>query len=208
MRRAIQHRQESLNTLAERYDINPKTVAKWTKRTYVHDAPMGPTQPRSTALTPEQEARCVAFRRHTLLPLADGRYALQSSIPCLTRSSLHRCFRRHGISRLPEVDGDMPAKQKFKKYPLGYFHLDIAEVPTEEGRLYLLVAIDRASTLAFAERHEKATRRLAANFLRALIAAVPDTLHPVVTDNGTQFTALAHFRTGAEKQQEAQPPEG
>src|SRR5919108_6378714 len=207
VRRAIQHSQESLNKRAERYAINPQTVAKWKRREYVHDAPMGPKEPRSTGLTKAQEALCVAFRRPTLLPLDDCLYALQDSISHLTRSALHRCFQRHGISRLPEVDGDMPAKQKFKKYPLGYFHLDIAEVPTEEGRLYLLVAIDRASTLAFAERHATATRRLAATCLRALIAAVPDTLHPVVTDNGTQFTALAHFRTGAEKQQEAQHPE-
>ena len=81
VRRAIQHSQESMKTLAERYAINPKTVAKWRKRTYVHDAPMGPTQPCSTALTREQEAICVAFRRHTLLPLDDCLYALQSGIP-------------------------------------------------------------------------------------------------------------------------------
>jgi hypothetical protein len=97
--------------------------------------------------------------------------------PRLTRSSLHRCFQRHGISRLPEVDGDIPTKKKFRKYPPGYFHIDIAEVHTEEGRLYLFVAIDRASKFAFAELHEKAKRPIAANFLRALIAAVPYTIH-------------------------------
>lgn len=41
-RRAIQQSQESLNQLAARYGINPKTVAKWKKRTHVTDAPMGP----------------------------------------------------------------------------------------------------------------------------------------------------------------------
>jgi transposase InsO family protein len=121
---------------------------------------------------------------------------------------LHRCFQRHGISRLPEVDGVLPAKKKFKKYPLGYFPIDIAEVQTEEGRLYLFVAIDRASKFAVAELHEKATRRIAANFLRALIAAVPYKIHTVLTDHGTPFTELAHFRKGAEQQQEAQHPEG
>jgi transposase InsO family protein len=208
VRRAIQHRQESLKKLAERYALNPKTVAKWKKRADVHDAPMGPTQPRSTVLTPGQEAMCVAFRRHTLLPLDDCLYALQSSIPSLTRSSRHRCFQRHGISRLPEVDGDRPPKKKFKKYPLGYFHLDIAELQTEAGRLYLFVAIDRASKFAVAELHEKATRRIAANFLRALIAAVPYTIHTVLTDNGTQFTELGHFRKGADQQDDVQHPEG
>jgi len=29
-------------------------------------------------------------------------------------------------------------KKKFKQYPTGYFHIDIAEVRTEEGKLYLL----------------------------------------------------------------------
>ncbi|SDZ17369.1 hypothetical protein SAMN05421755_11521, partial [Nitrosomonas sp. Nm33] len=140
-RRAIQHSQESLNVLAERHGINPKTVAKWKKRDFVHDAPMGPKEPASTVLTKEQEAMCVAFRRHTLLPLDDCLYALQSTIPHLSRSSLHRCYQRHGISRLPDVDGDKPAKKKFKKYPIGYFHIDIAEVRTEEGKLYLFVAI-------------------------------------------------------------------
>ena len=68
-------------------------------------------------------------------------YALQPTIPHLTRSSLHRCLQRHDISRLPEVDGDKPAKKKFKAYALGYFHVDIAEVQTAEGKLYLFVAI-------------------------------------------------------------------
>jgi hypothetical protein len=35
VRRAIQHSQESLRMLAERYGINQKTVAKWKKRTSV-----------------------------------------------------------------------------------------------------------------------------------------------------------------------------
>ena len=33
VRRAIQHSQESLRALAERYGINQKTVAKWKKHT-------------------------------------------------------------------------------------------------------------------------------------------------------------------------------
>jgi hypothetical protein len=53
-------------------------------------------------------------RRHTLLPLDDCLYALQAGIPYLTRSSLHRCLVRHGISRLPDVDGEKPARKKPK----------------------------------------------------------------------------------------------
>jgi hypothetical protein len=65
---------------------------------------MGPNAPCSTVLAAEEEAVAVAFRKHTLLPLDDRLYALQATIPHLTRSALHRPLQqRHGISRLPEV---------------------------------------------------------------------------------------------------------
>jgi len=75
---------------------------------------MGPKNIQSTVLTAEEEAAIVAFRKYTLLPLDDCLYSLQASIPHLTRSSLHRCLQRHGISRLLEVKGDKPDKKKFK----------------------------------------------------------------------------------------------
>jgi len=115
----------------------------------------------------------VAFRKHTLLALDDCLYAHQATIPHLTRSSLHRCLQRHSISRLPDAEDGKGIKRKLKSYPIGYFHIDIAEVRTAEGRLYLLVAIDRTSKFAYTELHEKATRRVAADFLQNLIKAVP-----------------------------------
>ena len=191
IRRAIQNSEESLRTLSKRYGINQKTVAKWKKRTSLIDLPTGPKDPHSTTLSLEEEAVIVAFRRHTLLPLDDCLYALQPTISHLTRSSLHRCLQRHGISRLPEVGGDKEPKKKFKSYPIGYFHIDIAEVQTAEGKLYLFVAIDRTSKFAFAELYTKAGKMNAAQFLRNLIAAVPYTIHTVLTDNGIQFTNRA-----------------
>ena len=59
---------------------------------------------------------------------------------------------------------------------------------TAEGKLYLFVAIDRTSKFAFVELQEKATTRVAANFLRALIEAVPYKIHTLLTDNGIHFT--------------------
>jgi len=89
---------------------------------------------------------------------------------------------------LPEIEGEKPSKKKFKTYPIGFFHIDIAEVRTKEGQLHLFVAVDRTAKFAFAELHEKVTRRVAADFLRRLIAAVPYRIHTVLTDNGTHFT--------------------
>ena len=188
VRRAIQLRQEGVRATARRYGVSPTTVQKWRKRQTTADARMGPKGARSTVLTPEEEAIVVAFRRHTLLPLDDCLYGLQPAIPHLTRSSLHRCLQRHGISRLPEVEGDKPRKQRFASYPVGYFHIDLAEVHTGQGKLRLFVAIDRTSKFAFARLVESAGKMEAAQFLRDLIEAVPYRIHTVLTDNGVQFT--------------------
>jgi hypothetical protein len=72
---------------------------------------MGPKVARSKVLSKEEGAACIAFRKHSLLPLDDCLYGLQESIPSLTRSSLHRLFQSHGIDKLPELD----EKQREKK---------------------------------------------------------------------------------------------
>ncbi len=154
------------------------------------DLPTGPSEPKSTVLSSDEEAIIVAFRRHTLLPLDDCLYSLQATIPHLTRSSLHRCLQRHGISRLPDIEGDKPAKKTFKAYPIGFFHIDIAEVQTAEGKLYLYVGIDRTSKFAFVELVDKANTAAARPFLDALVAAVPYKVKIVLTDNGIQFADL------------------
>jgi hypothetical protein len=72
------------------------------------------------------------------LPLDDCLYALQATVPHLTRSSLHRLFERHDISRLPQAEGARP-RQAFKPYPLGYIHIDFAVATMNSDRnLYLL----------------------------------------------------------------------
>src|SRR3954466_8232105 len=101
VRAELQASQASTRALAARYGLNPKTVAKWRERNNTADAPMGPRRPRSTVLTEAEEAAVVEFRRRTLLPLDDVLGCLRKSIPRLTRSALHRCLERHGISRLP-----------------------------------------------------------------------------------------------------------
>ena len=141
VREIIQKSQESILTLAKKYYLSPKTVAKWKKRSFTSDVPMGPKNPCSTVLTPEEEAIIVAFRRDTLLLLDGCLYALQNTIPHLTGSSLHRCLKGNGISQLPKTEDKKVSQKEFKKYPIGYFPIDIAEVHTEEGRLYLFVLL-------------------------------------------------------------------
>jgi transposase InsO family protein len=194
--RAIQHSQESLRTLAKRHGINQKTVAKWRRRTTAADLPTGPREPKSTVLSIEDEAIIVAFRRHTLLALDDCLYALQATIPHLTRSSLHRCLQRNHISRLPDVTGDKPGKRKFKAYPIGYVHIDIAEIQTAEGKLYIYVAIDRTSKFAVVQLVTRTGRTSASAFLVHVIKTIPYKIHTVLTDNGIQFTFPPRYADG------------
>jgi len=113
LRAELQASKESTRALAARYGLDPKTVAKWRKRTITVDAPMGPKAPKSTVLTPAEEAIVVAFRQETLLPLDDVLGCLKDSIPNLSRSALHRCLQRRGISRLP-VEETKIQRKRFK----------------------------------------------------------------------------------------------
>ncbi|GHU14566.1 hypothetical protein FACS189449_11430 [Alphaproteobacteria bacterium] len=79
-------------------------------------------------------------------------------------------------------------KQKFADYEIGYFHVDITEVYSEEGKLYLFVAIDRVSKFAYIEVHQRMRKEEATSFLKNLIKAVPYKIHRILTDNGAQFT--------------------
>jgi transposase InsO family protein len=78
----------------------------------------------------------------------------------------------------------------------GFFHIDIAEVRTAEGKLYLFVAIDRTSKFAFARLVEKANRVTASDFLVALIETVTYKIHTVLTDNGIQFRFPPRYANG------------
>jgi IS30 family transposase len=100
-------------------------------------------------------------------------------------------LQQRAISRLPEVGGDKPAKKRFKRYPIGYFHIDLAEVRTAEGKLNLFVAIDRTSKFAFVRLEKRAGKMEVAQFLRDLLQALPYRIHTVLTDNGIQFTNCA-----------------
>ena len=94
-----QRSKASLQALSARYGINPKTVAKWRRRTSLEDRPMGPKVPRSTVLSTAEETLIVAFRRHTLLPLDDCLYASTSrTTMCWIAEPGKNSTRRTGLA--------------------------------------------------------------------------------------------------------------
>jgi len=187
VRAEFQAPKESTRALAARYGLNPKTVAKWRKRVTTADPPMGPKAPKSTVLTPTEEAIVVAFRQQTLLPLNDVLGCLKDTIPHLSRSALHHCLQRHGISRLP-VEEVTEKRKRFKTYEIGYVHIDSSELRHAEGKLIMFLAIDRISKFTYIEFHDKAGKMAgAAFFLRNVVEAFPYRIHAVLTDNGMAF---------------------
>jgi len=195
IRAELQRSEASTRALARQYGLNPKTVAKWRKRATTVDAPMGPRR-RSTVLTEAEEAVVVEFRRRTLLPLDDLLGCLRGQIPALSRSALHRCLRRHGISRLPIRGGAAPKRGRFAETPLGSIHLDACEVRSAEGKRHLFLAIDRVTKFAYAELHARTTMAAGATFLQGVIRAFPYAIHTVLTDNGTPFADQPRYRDG------------
>jgi transposase-like protein len=194
IRAELQRSKEKTSTLAQRYGLSRTTVTKWRTRTTTSDAPMGPAKPKSTVLSPAEEAVIVEFRRRTLLPLDDVMGCLRESIPKLSRSSLHRCLLRHGISRLPASEIRASGRGKFAPTEIGYVHIDIAELRLAEGKLNMFLAIDRVSKFTYVEFRDDMGKMNGAEFLRGVINAFPYKIHTVLTDNGMAFADLPKNR--------------
>jgi hypothetical protein len=195
LRAELQASKESTRSLARRYGLNPKTVKKWRERSTTADEPMGPKAPKSTVLTPAEEAIVVAFRQKTLLPLDDVLGCLKDTIPNLSRSALHRCLQRHAISRLP-VEETAETRKRFKTYAIGYVHIDSCELRHADGKLIMFLAIDRVSKFTYVAFHDKAGKMAGSAFLRTVIEVFPYKIHTLLTDDGMAFADLPKHRDG------------
>jgi hypothetical protein len=188
IRKEIQESKESIAQLAERYSLNPKTVAKWRRASDCVDGRSGSKAPKSALSTQEQHIVC-EFRRITKFSLDDVFIALKDKIPALTRSNLHRCLVRHNLNKLPKDEEKIKEKQQFKEYEVGFVHVDITQLLLEGGvKLYLFVGICRVSKYAYIELHENMETKTACAFLENLVANCDFTIHRILTDNGAQFT--------------------
>jgi transposase InsO family protein len=138
----------------------------------------------------------VEFRRRTLLPLDDVLGCLRESIPSLSRSALHRCLVRHGISRLPRDEARASKRQRFAETAIGYVHIDVCELRLAEGKLFMFLAIDRVSKFVHVAFLDANAKMNGAAFLREVVEAFPYRTHTVPTDNGMAFADLPRYRDG------------
>jgi transposase InsO family protein len=122
--------------------------------------------------------------------------SLRESIPRLTRSALHRCLVRHGISRLPREGEQASKRQRFAETKIGYVHIDVCELRLAEGKLFMFLAIDRVSKFVHVAFFAANTKMNGAAFLREVAAAFPYKIHTVLTGNGMAFADLPQYRDG------------
>jgi len=67
------------------------------------DERMGPKNPSSNILTDDDEAIVLAYRWRTRLSLNDSYLRLKRFIPQLSRSTLYRCLKRHGLNKIGPI---------------------------------------------------------------------------------------------------------
>jgi hypothetical protein len=198
VRAELQAAQGATRGLAARHGLNPKTVAKWRKRTTTADAPMGPRRARSTVLTEAEEAIVVEFRRRTLLPLDD----VLGCLPGLPARE-HPEADPERAPPLPRAARHLSATQgrgerlqagRFAETTIGYVHVDVCEPRLAQGKPFMFPAIDRVSKFAPVAFFGANTKLNGAAFLRDVVAAFPYAIHTVLTDNGLAFADLPKYR--------------
>ncbi|MGO9544384.1 MAG: DDE-type integrase/transposase/recombinase [Rhodomicrobium sp.] len=183
----IQQSSASVPSLALELGISETTVRRWKNRTTVQDGSHTPKR-LAISLTPIEEHLVLELRRSLGLPLDDLTEVMQRCVNAkLSRSSIHRCLQRHGISR-PE----RPAQAKpgrFDAQPFGFVHIDLKHLPRlNKTKAYVFVAIERATRFVHAEIVERRDAQTIAGCFGRFLNAFGHPIHTVLTDNGSEFT--------------------
>jgi len=184
----IQHSTGSIASLARELGISARTVARWKGRDAVGDRSHVPHR-LATTMSDWEEALCVELRTTLGLPLDDLVEAMRRCLnPKLSRSAIHRCLKRHGVSARPAPD-KAPVLAFETDRPTGFIHIDVKYLPPlNRKRSYAYVAIDRATRFVYLEILPDRRGQTAAGFLERFLASFALKVHTVLTDNGAEFT--------------------
>jgi transposase InsO family protein len=188
IRAYIQKSAASNSALARELGIHSRTVARWKSRQDVLDRSTRPHR-LNTPITACEEALIVELRRSLALPLDDIVEAMRRCLnPDLSRSGIHRCLQRHGLSA--RLTPDRARAIAFQTAaPAGFIHVDVKYLPPlGRRRSYAYVAIDRATRFVYLEILPDRRGETATAFLGRFLERFPLTVHTVLTDNGSEFT--------------------
>ncbi len=125
---------------------------------------MGPRVACSSVLSTKQKATIVTVVRQSHAPchwMTVSVCATSHDFVSEPIGPLHHCLLCHDVNPLPVMETDHLNKKNVQSYLIGFFHADIAEVRTKEGKLCLFITIDRT---AYAEFHDKSISQTASRF--------------------------------------------
>ncbi len=192
IRKEIKESDLSVSALAERFNISWLTAKKWKGRSNIEDKSSRPDKIRTTLS--EKEEDLILFERKKFKKTVDEIYlTLEKDIPNLYPQKVYRCVRRYGLSSLPEEFVMAERKiRKFRKYTIGYIHIDTLFSPKiAKKRYYVFTAIDRVSKIGFLWISARKTKEMGASFLRKVLKFYPYNIHYILTDNGFEFSYKA-----------------
>ena len=98
---------------------------------------------------------------------------------------------RAELARQDAGDDEKPRHKPFKDYEPGYVHIDIKhlpQMPDEEQKRYLYVAIDRATRWVYLEIRRSQSAKDARAFMKRVEEKAPFKIQTVLTDNDKTFT--------------------
>lgn len=192
IRAAIKASQESISALAIKYHLSWQTVKKWQERDSLEDQSSRPYHLR-TDLTQEQIERILFERKQFKKTVEDIFFTLEDEIPNLYPMKVYRVLARYDLSRLPEEFTGAERKiRKFRKYGIGYLHIDLLYAPKIDGeRRYIYTAIDRVAKIAFIILGKRKNKETGTRFLKAALAFFPYQINYILTDNGFEFSYKA-----------------
>jgi transposase InsO family protein len=193
VRQEIKKSSLSAYALAKLYHINWETAKKWKTTETLEDKSSRPHK-LNTLLSLEDE-ELICFERKQFKKTIDEIYlTLEDKIANLYPMKVYRCLKRHGLNVLPDefVEAERKIK-KFRKYGIGYLHLDLLYSPKiNKERSYIYTAIDRVTKIAFIyaliKRKNKET---GARFLKAVLKFYPYKINYILTDNDFEFNYKA-----------------
>ncbi|MGY2847900.1 MULTISPECIES: IS481 family transposase [Bradyrhizobium] len=183
----IQRSRKSVAQLAAELGVSETTIYRWRSRTTVEDRSHRPKN-LTTSLSAVEERAVCELRTSLQLPLDDIVEVMRRCINAkLSRSAIHRCLQRNGISRLAKPD--KPKAGVFENASIGFIHIDVKYLPALQRRTsYAFVAIDRATRYVFVEVHSRRDGATATGFLKRFLADFPHQVHTILTENGAEFT--------------------
>jgi transposase-like protein len=183
----IQRSKKSVTELARELGVCETTIRRWRSRTTVNDRSHQPHR-MAISLSVMEETLVCELRTSLQLPLDDIVEVMRRCVNGeLSRSAIHRCLQRHGISQRKKPD--KPSVGVFEQATVGFIHFDLKHLPALERRKsYAFVAIDRATRYVYVEILQKRDAKTSVGFLTRFLAHFPHPVHTILTDNGAEFT--------------------